>query len=94
LADLDRGGREDQRLGDLEAREAAREERGDLTLAGGDAERLQADGGRAGRAGVFDHDRHATIKSRTRTGCVEGHPTILGGTVTTFAPARALGARY
>src|SRR5690242_17292835 len=41
---LDRVRREDQRLGDLGARQPACKERRDLTLAGGGTERLQADG--------------------------------------------------
>src|SRR4051812_25194507 len=41
---LDRVRREDQRLGNFRARQSACEERGHLTLAGGRAERLKADG--------------------------------------------------
>ncbi len=65
---LDGVRREDQRLGDLDAREPACEERGDFTLAGGSAERLEADGCRAGRAGTLAPDRDAAVGHRTWRG--------------------------
>ena len=83
---LDRVRREDQRFGDLDARQPACEERGDLTLAGGGAERLQRTV--AERAALARSTTIATRPSDAEPGldaCRVTQPSS-AGTVTTFAP--------